>query len=93
MSSFRAASTWPPGSTDPRGENGPSVPLQFTCAASNVGLAREQGVVKAKVGTLYSHEGLKRVEVAEAVAARDRARAAGFEASLSTDPRREQGVG
>ncbi len=37
-------------------------------AASTVGLAREEGVITVKVGTLYSHEGLKRVEVAEAVA-------------------------
>ncbi len=37
-------------------------------AASSVGLAREEGVVNVKVGTIYSHEGLKRVEVAEALA-------------------------
>ena len=37
-------------------------------ANSSVGLAREEGVVKVKVGVLYSHEGLKRQEVDEAVA-------------------------
>jgi len=37
-------------------------------ANSNVGIARERGVEKAKIGTVYSHEGLKRVDVESAVA-------------------------
>jgi GTP-binding protein len=37
-------------------------------ANRTVGIAREEGVGEAKVGVLYSHEGLKRVEVESAVA-------------------------
>ncbi len=37
-------------------------------ANSTVGISREDGLGKAKVGVVYSHEGLKRVEVEEAVA-------------------------
>jgi GTP-binding protein len=37
-------------------------------AASTVGLATEAGVVPAKVGVVYTHEGLKRVEVKEVLA-------------------------
>ena len=37
-------------------------------ANSTVGIARADGIGKAKVGVVYSHEGLKRVEVATAVA-------------------------
>ena len=37
-------------------------------ANSSVGIARERGVEKAKIGTVYSHEGLKRVDVSSAVA-------------------------
>ncbi|MEE4273232.1 MAG: translational GTPase TypA [Thermoanaerobaculales bacterium] len=37
-------------------------------ANSTVGIAREYGVDKAKIGVVYSHEGLKRVEVEHAVA-------------------------
>jgi GTP-binding protein len=37
-------------------------------ANSTVGIARETGVEKAKIGIVYSHEGLKRVEVQEAIA-------------------------
>ncbi len=37
-------------------------------ANSTVGIARENGVCTVRVGVVYSHEGLKRVEVDEAVA-------------------------
>jgi GTP-binding protein len=37
-------------------------------ANSSVGIARESGVDKVKIGIVYSHEGLKRVEVDRAVA-------------------------
>ncbi len=37
-------------------------------AGSIVGLAREEGVVSAKIGTVFSQEGLKRQEVDEAIA-------------------------
>ena len=37
-------------------------------AASTVGLAREEGIISAKVGTVFSQEGLKRQEIAEAIA-------------------------
>jgi len=37
-------------------------------ANSTVGIARERGVEKAKIGVVYSHEGLKRVEVETAIA-------------------------
>ncbi|MEN8165494.1 MAG: translational GTPase TypA, partial [Acidobacteriota bacterium] len=38
------------------------------CANSIVGQAREEGVVSAKIGTVFSQEGLKRQEVEEAIA-------------------------
>jgi GTP-binding protein len=37
-------------------------------AASAAGLAAEKGIVPVKVGVVYTHEGLKRVDVKEAVA-------------------------
>ncbi|MBI5017660.1 MAG: translational GTPase TypA [Deltaproteobacteria bacterium] len=37
-------------------------------AASNVGLATEAGMMPVKVGVVYTHEGLKRIDVKEAVA-------------------------
>jgi len=37
-------------------------------ANSTVGISREDGVSKAKVGVVYSHEGLKRVDVETAIA-------------------------
>jgi len=37
-------------------------------AASTVGLAREEGVVSVKIGTVFSQEGLKRKEVEAAIA-------------------------
>jgi len=37
-------------------------------ASRTVGIAREDGIGEAKVGVVYSHEGLKRVEVESAVA-------------------------
>ncbi|HSL19660.1 MAG TPA: translational GTPase TypA, partial [Methylomirabilota bacterium] len=37
-------------------------------ANSTVGIAREDGLGRARVGVVYSHEGLKRVDVDEAVA-------------------------
>jgi GTP-binding protein len=37
-------------------------------ANSTVGIARENGIGKANIGVVYSHEGLKRVEVARAEA-------------------------
>lgn len=46
---------------------------------------RDDALVRVRIGRFETR--------AEAVATRDRVRAAGFEAALSTDPRREQGVG
>ena len=37
-------------------------------ANSTVGIAREDGLARARVGVVYSHEGLRRVEVEETVA-------------------------
>ncbi len=37
-------------------------------AGSSVGLATQEGIVPGKIGVLYTHEGLRRIEVEEAVA-------------------------
>ena len=67
----RRSSCWSPTSTTPTTSAGWRSAGSSTArshANSTVGLAREAGIVRAKVGVVYTHEGLDRVEVAQAVA-------------------------
>jgi hypothetical protein len=71
--------------SDPRWAEDLASQLQAAGFQPRVVRFRDDALVRVRIGHFETR--------AEAVAARDRVRAAGFEASLSTDPRREQGVG
>jgi hypothetical protein len=71
--------------SDPRWAEDLASELQAAGFQPRVVRVRDDALVRVRIGRFETR--------AEAVAARDRVRAAGFEASLSTDHRRERGVG
>jgi cell division septation protein DedD len=71
--------------SDPRWAEDLASQLQAAGFQPRVVRIRDDALVRVRIGRYETR--------AEAVVARDRVRAAGFEASLSTDARREQGVG